>query len=389
MAADIAAIPDGVMPRVVTITDNHDLTLRIFQYTEPLKAGEDGSNKIKAVVDFYVTRKTLIENSESDFIKKLLTTLEFAEAGKRIIPLHEHNTFAVETVLCAIYHKNEAWRSSLLGQTVTARTLRLHWEYLWDVVACNRFFMIESFHLDDWFSLWYEINGDEHNWKLLYPCYQFNHAEAFLAITKNLVYDHSHIKEYKNEEHPDLHVPPRVIHQLNSARGHLRTLLAKWLWEPLHEMMRVSCHCKEKTVYQYLQALTQTGGFPIDQQTRKSINTICRQLGAFARRFNLPKSSKNCRNCNKDWVDIVARAVIEVQGHFDGMCHDCMDHSQPKFMDEHVDYWYHLKPNKWDRDCRVSHGEASWYSSFMGRADTRDRLLRRVRPDKRALQTLM
>ncbi|KEQ64956.1 uncharacterized protein M437DRAFT_43793, partial [Aureobasidium melanogenum CBS 110374] len=262
----------------------------------------------------------------------------------------------------------------------TARTLRLHWEYLWDVVASTRFFMIEFPNLDTWFRLWYEKNRTVKKSDLLYPCFQFNHIEAFLSITKRLVYDHPHIKEYKNENHPDLHVPPRIIGALNGARGHLRVVLARWLWAPLENMMTASCDCKEKTVYLYLKALAKTGGYPVDQQGRKSVTAICHELGSFEKHFQLPQSSKSCASCAKDWTGVVAHAVESIQEYFNGLCLDCIDHTQPKFLDEHDDYWNHLSFNtKWDLKCCVSHGQASWYSSFMGRFDTRDSLLKRVK----------
>jgi hypothetical protein len=219
METDVAATPGSIVPKVVTIADNHDLTLRVTEYTQPLKTGEDGRDKIKAIVDFQVNRQYLVGNSESQVIKKLLTTREFAEAGKKIINLDEHNPEAVEAILCAIYRKDESWTSSALGQEVTARTMNLDWEYLWDVVFSNRFFMIDFSYLDAWFALWYYKNDDEyHGSNLLYPCFQFNHAEGFLSITEGMVYDQAHIKEYRSEKHPDLHVPPRVISQSCSRK---------------------------------------------------------------------------------------------------------------------------------------------------------------------------
>jgi len=211
METNIATPPDIITPKVVTIAEGHDLTLRVTEYTKPLQAGEDGHDKIKAIVDFNVTRQYLVDNSESEVIKKLLTTREFAEAGQSIINLDEHNPLAVEVILCAIYRKDETWRSSTLGEEVTARTLNLGLDHLWDIVSSNRFLMIEFFHLDMWFRLWYDKNGIHHGTKLLYPCFQFNHIEGFLFTTEYLVYNSAHVKEYKSTKHPDLHVPPRVI----------------------------------------------------------------------------------------------------------------------------------------------------------------------------------
>ncbi|KAI4819774.1 hypothetical protein E4T44_10429 [Aureobasidium sp. EXF-8845] len=384
MATDIAATSSGSgVHRVVTIVDNHDLTLRVTEYTQPLKTGEDGRDKIKAIVDFQVNRQYLVDNSESQVIKKLLTTREFAEAGKNIINLDEHNPEAVEAILCAIYRKGESWTSSALGQEVTARTMNLDWEYLWDVVFSNRFFIIDFRYLDAWFAIWYHKNvGEYYGSNLLYPYFQFNHAKGFLSIAEGMVYDQARIKEYRNEKHPDLHVPPRVISALNSARGHLRVLLARWLWKPMDDMMKADCDCKEKTVFQYLKALKDTDGYPIDQQGRKSVNNVCQDLGTFEKLFSLPHSHMYCTDCGRHWTHVVRSAITEIQEHFDGLCLDCMDHTQPKFLDEHEDCWNHLEPEEWDATCRVSHGQATWNSSFMGRVDTRDGLLRRVRSEK-------
>lgn len=155
----------------------------------------------------------------------------------------------------------------------------------------------------------------------------------------------------------------RVTDVLNSARGHLRVLLARWLWGPLGVMVNADCNGKEKTVFQYLKALVKTGGYPIDQQGRKSVNQVCQDLETFDKHFNQPESP-DCANCGRDWDSVVENAIREVKKHFDGLCLDCMDHSQPKFLDEHMDYWDHLTPKQWDLPCRVSHGQATWYSSF-------------------------
>ncbi|KEQ76164.1 hypothetical protein M436DRAFT_79419 [Aureobasidium namibiae CBS 147.97] len=350
METNIATPPDSIAPRVVTIAEGLDLTLRVTEYNKPLQAGEDGHDKIKAIVDFNVTRQYLVDNSESEVIKKLLTTREFAEAGQSIINLDEHNPLAVEAILCAIYRKNESWRLSTLGEEVTARTLNL---------------------------------GLDHRILQPFPYDRFNHIEGFLFITEYLVYNSAHVKEYKNTKHPDLHVPPRVISALNSARGHLRVLLARWLWNPMDDVLKAKCRCKEKTVFQYLKALTDTDGWPVDQQSRKSVNEVCEDLKTFKEHFSLPASHNICINCGRDWHFVVANAIAEIQGYFDGMCLDCMDHTQPKFLDEHTDYWNHLDPEEWDAECRVHHGQATWYSSFMGRADTRNELLSRVRSQKR------
>jgi len=46
METTTAATPASAVPRVVVIADNYDLTLRVTEYTKPLKTGEDGRDKI-------------------------------------------------------------------------------------------------------------------------------------------------------------------------------------------------------------------------------------------------------------------------------------------------------------------------------------------------------
>ncbi|KAG9650750.1 hypothetical protein KCU64_g8959, partial [Aureobasidium melanogenum] len=201
-----------------------------------------------------------------------------------------------------------------------------------------------------------------------------------MSATRNLVYDRPFIEEFMSEKHYRFHLPPRLIHSLNAARGHLRVLLASWLWKPVANVLRSSCACKEESVFEYLHALTMTGGYPIDQQGRNSVSGVCKSLGSFDNHFKPTRSRHDCYVCNADWSRVVTDAVISIKKHFDGLCLDCMDHTQPKFLDEHEDYWNHVSYNKqWDKHCRIKHGQATWYSSFMGRADTRDRLLKRKR----------
>lgn len=46
-----------------------------------------------------------------------------------------------------------------------------------------------------------------------------------------------------------------------------------------------------------------------------------------------------------------------------------MDASKPKIGDADEDYWRHEEDEKWDDGCRISHGQPTWYFSFMGRKE--------------------
>ncbi|KAI5203138.1 hypothetical protein E4T39_04336 [Aureobasidium subglaciale] len=396
MASNKTPDSEVIVRRVITVTDDHDFILRVTEFRKPPEIDDDGNHKIKAVVDFKATRQNLID--VSPFFKTLLTTRKFAEAGKYIVNLDEHVPEAVEAILCAVYDKDTAWKASATGQTVTLHTMELNPYYLWNMIASARHFLIELPIFDRWFSLWYKENDiTRKDHELLYPCFQFNHAEGFTAITKSLVYDCARIKEFKHLERPDLHLPPVVIRKsssrlkssssstnqtidmLNSARGHLRVVLARWLWKKLGGPLSADCNCKEQTVFRYLKALTLTGGYPIDQQGLKSLTEIFTCLGWFEKNFERVAIQNDCSSCRINWVKVVGDSVTNIKEYFDGLCLDCMDHTKPKFLDEHQDYWNHLVHNKaWDEKCRVKHGQATWYNSFMGRADTRNFILKRA-----------
>ncbi|KAG9602199.1 hypothetical protein KCU77_g3403, partial [Aureobasidium melanogenum] len=359
MATNTARTPDMFVPRVVTINRDRDLTLRVTEYTEPLKAGEDGRNKIKTVVDFHVTRQPLIDSSNGQYTQDILATLESVQHGNHTINLDEHDPRAVEAILCAIYCKNDDWKSSALGQEVVARTLNLHWEKLWDVVVSNRLLMVKSSLLNEWFALWYERHGQPHDSRLLYPCFIFNHAEGFAAITKDLVHNHSYNLEHDIKKHPDLHVPPRVF-----ARNHLKSELAKRIWNPMKNVLDARCNCKEKTFFLYFKALKKTEGHPVEQQSRKSVSKVCQDLDKFSTYFTLPSSNKKCYPCGRNWIQTVEHAH--------------------EFLEDHDEYWGYVADEQWDKHCRISHDQAPWYSSFMGRPDTRAWLLKRNRVTNRS-----
>jgi len=59
--------------------------------------------------------------------------------------------------------------------------------------------------------------------------------------------------------------------------------------------------------------------------------------------------------------------LLEIAATFHGLCLDCMDRSKPKTGDVDRDYWTHDFKDEWDVNCRIQHGQSTWYFSFMGR----------------------
>lgn len=387
-----AVIPDSssadiVTPKTVVITDDADVTLRCTQYSKPLVPNDNGrvnirtgtELKVKAIIDFKVNAQVMIRNSA--FLRAPLT-----KAGNTTINLKGCNGPEMEVILCALHSRYDNWSSSPIGQSITESSLDLPAKGLWGVLAYARDLLIIEHHkFDSWFRLWYERNSNSTRAEtLLFPCFAFHHAEGFAAASKYMVYHQVRPKETKFEEYKDIHLPYhvsrrsapcfsiRVKHtnntteQLGAARGRLKSMLASKLWDRVVGLIRrAQCTCREKTVFAYLQALVFTGGYPVKQATvHKSISYVLSDLTKFEGLFESPGT--RCRHCSGDWVGIVNQAIKDVEGNFDGLCLDCMDHTKSKFAyDQNDDYWKHLiHDNEWDKDCCTEHGQATWYFSL-------------------------
>ncbi|KAI5202181.1 hypothetical protein E4T38_05708 [Aureobasidium subglaciale] len=364
MASTMTSDPKTIVPVIVTITDSHDVVLRVTEYDNSGKVDKDGKYKIKTIVDFQATRQNLID--VSPVFKTLLTTRNFAEAGQYIINLKEHVPEAIEVILCAIYGKDSVWEASATGQEVALRTLKLEPIYLWEVMDSNHSFMIEFHNLDAWFTLWYKSVGLRFDADvMMYPCFQFRHAEGFLRATKAMVYHYHHIKERGNSKHNDLCLPPRVLQQVRAALGRVKTVLTNEIWFIIDKMLLSAfCGCKERVLFAFQLALKKTEGFPIDRACQgDSIQNVIRKLQTFDKHFKLPADC--CRECRRNWFALVKGLCRVGMDYFDGLCLDCMDHSKANFPDSQSEAADHLVSTlEWDYGCSVKHGQASWYFSF-------------------------
>ncbi|KAI7775553.1 hypothetical protein LA080_006702 [Diaporthe eres] len=76
---------------------------------------------------------------------------------------------------------------------------------------------------------------------------------------------------------------------------------------------------------------------------------------------------------NKRW-----RQPVRVDDSFAGLCLDCL--IKTKFGCQDVDYWNHARKFQYDHGCRVSHGQPTWYYSYLGRPED----MKQYRKEKRA-----
>ncbi|RAL15148.1 uncharacterized protein BO97DRAFT_421941 [Aspergillus homomorphus CBS 101889] len=124
-----------------------------------------------------------------------------------------------------------------------------------------------------WFASWAQhaetqidkpCGGDELTYyrQILFPSWASNHATLFAEATKSLVYgSEEHITERNPTKAHQMHLPPRILQQMNAARGRLRTLAQRDLFVWITVMLETSspAPCCEPTVFELFRELQRIG----------------------------------------------------------------------------------------------------------------------------------
>ncbi|KAL8912489.1 MAG: hypothetical protein Q9171_002502 [Xanthocarpia ochracea] len=259
---------------------------------------------------------------------------------------------------------------------------------IWHLANIGGQFRFDILKLKYWFAEWYERQPVDlwyANYKgsqlpdprcLLYPCWVFDHYKGFMKITSFCAYRYTgHIMEINPSRHHDLHLPARVIQQLNAAKGRLRTVLHRDLYEPNDQLLRADCICKAETLWGYEKALTLCGAWPLE---RVAQHTAMYQILELLRTFSYTPPSEACSSCRQNYKSIVEGAESRSRCYFDGLCLDCMGGSKESTAREDSDYWNHNDPKENDKisGCREEHTQPTWYFSYMGRRQRKDTLYR-------------
>jgi hypothetical protein len=121
--------------------------------------------------------------------------------------------------------------------------------------------------------------------------------------------------------------------------------------------------------------LTKIDTFPVeDVFSYSSIQQITDRLGEF--KYDFVPACKRCRGM--DWVTVVLKAKANTEKYFDGLCLDCMDRSKQKGKNLDDEYWGHNESvdGRWDTRCRFRHNRSTWYVSWLGHPDIREKMMR-------------
>lgn len=118
------------------------------------------------------------------------------------------------------------------------------------------------------------------------------------------------------------------LEQVNAAKGRLKTILHRELYNPIDKLLKHDkCDCKEKVLYAYEKALTDTGAWPLETAyVRQSMYGILRKLRSFP--DGKEPTSRGHAYCSFNFASTVENAVSETSNYFDGLCLDCMNGSK-------------------------------------------------------------
>ncbi|KKY19083.1 hypothetical protein UCDDS831_g05715 [Diplodia seriata] len=364
----------------VKIAPEPDLTVRVYEY-EDVYAPHGQLPPIKCVTDFAVSRAVLRANSEP--FNKMLGG-GWKESTANPVEL-KGNDWIMNLAM-------EVFFRAFHGVPMSDECLNADVAVVWSILRAGDMWHLKREGLNKWFKGWFQkwayknVKGKDlsgntsfRDYKLaqviLYPCWVFDHAPGFAAATKWLVYNSiSHITESNPTKHRNLHLPPRVIQQLNAARGRLKGLMHDHLWKPIEAPLEeAECDCKEKTLFLYQKALLAINVWPLERTFSK---TSVADLLARLMTFEYKTEHEPCYECSIPCEYVVSHTVESVSKHFDGLCLFCMAKSAKESPDgEDWYYWHHDCIKDWDKDCRrggVRHGEPTWYYSYMGAARYRD-----------------
>ncbi|KAK2747833.1 hypothetical protein FQN55_004709 [Onygenales sp. PD_40] len=377
-----------------------DLALEILEHEVEREYGVDPETRRPIVRTTSTVVKTglirvekakLIEHS--DYFRKMFSSnSDWQERSQDQITLKEDSVTSMEVWLRAFH----AQLPAMSLDTVTISDL-------WKVIMTGEKYVFDRKMLSGWFRSWwamkskYILDDIKECRMALFPAYCFNHASAFQALTETLAYQAGgHITECNPTSLHQMHLPSRVIQQLNAAKGRLRNIFHRELFSELQSIVgSAECSCKEETVFDYLRELQRIKVWPMEVNFRQK--SICDMLGRLQMfnaanmrcnrsvpaaaagsdaegTVNTPRARRPCVECGRDWRAIVSKADTVTRNYFDGLCLDCMNETKNLRLqgDEDDDYWSHnSRRETYDDQCRIKHGQPTWYFSFMGRSEKR------------------
>lgn len=174
------------------ISDKHDFLLVVKVLGASTE--RDTERPVIAIHEFEVAKSAL---EIVDYFGVALNSNTFADTGKGSYELKEDDPNALKI-----------WMQLLHGSLDTS-SYQVDIATVWQVLIVARKYDFDVLETEarGWFTRWYNIHASRFSVadcrELLYPCYSFNEARSFAAVTKRLVYNVAgHIEERRPEGIP-------------------------------------------------------------------------------------------------------------------------------------------------------------------------------------------
>ncbi|KAJ4372991.1 hypothetical protein N0V83_003282 [Neocucurbitaria cava] len=375
------------MSKKIKITPNSDCEITV--------SSPKDTNGQRTTWIFIIEKDVLV--AQSKYFKASFRFNE--EHGPHAIHLEGDGLAAIQTWLYILH-------GSKLALDVRADVLaKFQARDIWDIIVAADKYQFKISLMNSFFEKWYKVHvkaklacsdqNDKDVWDLarivVLPCALFDYAEGFAEVTKWLAYNsRGHIAEKRPEgfkwEHIHL-APPDFVGPMNSARGRLKTVLHTNLWTRVGRLFQEgkrssTCTHAPESAGTFLSALVDLHAYPLELVWPK--NSVTEVLSLLSNFRDL--RTGRCSVCTVwNWKELVEHAVVVTEHYFDGLCLDCMNRSRlPRGKDPDTEYWNANGSDgvgRWDSKCRITHGQPTWYHSFLGRHEDRQFFLKDGRDD--------
>ncbi|KAI9649048.1 hypothetical protein NHQ30_001615 [Ciborinia camelliae] len=348
--------PPPEPPVHLVIDPEGDLTIRLVdQKTTIDPYTEEKSEEIAVCATYRVCRKVLTDNSP---VFNTLLRGWAIESKQTIVDIYDGTVKSYEL-----------W-FRILHNAMIPEMYDLDVAEIYEAIQICGYRELQIHKLKDWSPKWMlgqkvdKTSLDDMK-SLLYVAKELDHIKEFKFMTRKLVYGKSdHIQEDNPTQHRHLHLDHNVMGAVNGAKGNLHSKLIKGLFDPMSWFLKQRCKCKEASLFSYCDGLSKTGIWPLESHQKKSVQEVLDSFDKFV--CEIPANT--CLSCRQKLTPAFIEGGIRrtIQTHFEGLCLDCMYHSMPDSV-ERFAYFENDENKVWDADCRIKHGQPSWYWSHMGK----------------------
>ncbi|KAG4435255.1 hypothetical protein IFR05_009251 [Cadophora sp. M221] len=235
-----------------------DFTIEVIEMDYKAWDGNGGHPYLQTV-SFKVSRQAIIQNHCSDQFKNRFTN-----------PNSNRTSLDKDTVVGV-----RLWLRIIHGN-ITSDLYQLCVEDLWNALGFEK---MQGWY-DSWFTQSFGIGNSLDYDDLrenLFSSYALNRYRQFAMVTRKMSYlGRGHIEEHNPTHYRHLHVPARIIDQINAAKGSMRSRLNEALLDCARPMTFCPKQCPKnaESLRTYLDSVSSTRIWPFSTQHWLAIQTL-------------------------------------------------------------------------------------------------------------------